>query len=136
MRTYRLLGVFLAGCLLALSELLFAPRFAMTIAQSTPPQLYYLYQGEQVPLDLRQDAIAVESSARERSGEPFYLRLRQQLQPEGPTRGDGSTNPPGMEINPLGETTAMVTLSSHGPRSLAEFSATSSRISPIRFYPC
>jgi subtilisin family serine protease len=122
MRIYRFLALSLVGLLLTLSQSLSPFRFsaiAQTTSSSPPPGLYYLYQGQPIPLEIRQDAIAVESQATERSGEPLYRSLRQQLQPDGATRGDGSTNPPGIEINQLNDTTALINLSSRAPQAEA-----------------
>lgn len=130
MRISRWFGLFLLGLFFAVSEIVFVPLFSMGMAQvpsgNDADALYYLYQGEPIPLEVRQDALAVESNddARERGGEPLYLRLRRELTPEADRDRSSSSNPPGIEVNQLDDNIALVDLSSQSPQSLEDVQQT------------
>ena len=69
--------------------------------------LFYLYKGQRIPLNQRQDAIAVSfkqlGKTRNISAPPLYLQLQRDLQ-----SGIRSTTPP--KVTPLGENYALVNL--------------------------
>lgn len=130
------LRALLTVCLLTTSKLLSTALSQPASAQpaaaqgADPSQLYYLYQGQRIPLDVRPDAVVVQSSGSGDRGTPFYMQLRQQLQPSGNSRGDGSSNPPGIEINPFGDNSAIVNLSSSAPQTLEQLQTTIQQASP------
>ncbi len=110
----------LTGCLLGTANfpMLFLSKSLLTpaIAQAqTPSDLFYTFYGQRVPLNLRQDAIAVQfkpvSSTTRGIVQPLHLQLQQALtQPSSSTRGGNSATPLQVEVNPLGERYALVTL--------------------------
>jgi len=80
----------------------------------TSSNLFYIFYGQQIPLTLRQDAIAVSfrpTVGTRGGGTPLYLRLQQDLQ-GGNTRSRRTTQSSNLavEVKPLGENYALVTL--------------------------
>jgi serine protease len=99
-------GIILSGLLWGEVSLPGSPFTYVALAQtSSSDGLYYLYQGQRIPLTVREDAIAVEGKTTERSGGSFSLQLRQHLQG---TRGTNTDSPAEVEVDPLGETYALV----------------------------
>jgi serine protease len=81
----------------------------------TSSNLFYTFYGQQIPLTLRQDTIAVSfrpTVGTRGSGTPLYLQLQQDLQ-GGNTRSRGNRHSSlEVEVKPLGENYALVTLPS------------------------
>lgn len=81
----------------------------VTAVAQTPENgdLFYLYQGQRIPLNQRQDAIAVSfkkvGRTREFGAPPLYLQLQKDLQ-----GGIRAVTPP--KVTPLGENYALVSL--------------------------
>jgi serine protease len=78
--------------------------------------LFYLYKGQRIPLNQREDAIAVsfkKSRTRNPSAPPLYLQLQQDLQ-----SGLRTTTPP--RVSPLGENYAVVTIPKDLPVNLQQ----------------
>ncbi len=87
----------------------------------TPPDLFYTFYGQRIPLSQRPDTIAVAfkpNQPRTRGGLPLHLQLQQDLAEPSAirTRGSGpnaaaNTAPPlQVTVNPLGERYALITL--------------------------
>ena len=115
----------LTGCLLTSSLALLNPGplrvpFSTPPATAqTPPDLFYTFYGQRIPLSQRRDTIAVafkSDATRTRGGLPLHLQLQQDLaNPNNTrdTRDSQSTNTPPaiqLEINPLGDRYALITL--------------------------
>ncbi len=103
----RIFCILLAGSIWSLSDIPL-PTNTPAIAQTQEnSDLFYLYKGQRIPLNQRQDAIAVAfkkvGATRDRGAQPLYLQLQQALQ--GGVRG---TTPP--KVSPLGEKYALVSL--------------------------
>lgn len=83
--------------------------------------LHYVYFGQKIPLKLRQDTIAAVGKPpnQRSSSKPFYLELRQQLQ--GITRSGGTINAADIEVKPLGEDYALVSLATTVQDRRSEF---------------
>ncbi|WP_341526337.1 S8 family serine peptidase [Nostoc sp. UHCC 0302] len=100
-------GILLTGFVWSSLGLFSIPPQVTAIAQTQENgNLFYLYKGQRIPLNQRQDAIAVafkKVATRRLGGQPLYLQLQQALQ--GGIRG---TNPP--KVSPLGENYALVSL--------------------------
>jgi subtilisin family serine protease len=83
---------------------------SLVVAQTNPAnELFYNYYNRRIPLNQRQDKIAVafKGGVRTRGTNlPLYLQLQQDLQVTG-TRGE---KPPKVEVTPLGERYAVVSL--------------------------
>ncbi|MBD2463045.1 S8 family serine peptidase [Oscillatoria sp. FACHB-1407] len=116
-------SVLLTSCLIGTVHLAPPTSETTAIAQtSTVSDLYYTFYDRRIPLNLRQDVIAVEfrPTANTRGSRlPLYLQLQQDLQGDNPstsrnaTRGEAS--PPDslsvqVEVQPLGERYALVTI--------------------------
>ncbi len=84
------------------------PATAQTAASG---ELFYMYNGQRIPLSVRPDVIVAKSKpeVQTRGGNPFYQIVQDRLQ-GSQTRGNGGGNPVGMEITPLGEDYAVVSL--------------------------
>ncbi|NJO43243.1 MAG: S8 family serine peptidase [Cyanobacteria bacterium RU_5_0] len=98
--------------------LAYTPPPRVAIAQTTQStELYYLYFGQKVPLKLRQDVIVAEGKApTQLSGsEPYYRSLRRHLRGGGTLSGDDGSNPPGVQIDPIGNQYALVGFASTSP---------------------
>ncbi len=100
--------IFLASTIWALTSIFSLPL--NTIASAQPAQtvnnneLFYIYKGQRIPLNQRQDAIAVSFKNNTRSTTPLYLQLEADLQ--GGTR----SLTPQVAVSPLGGNYAVVTL--------------------------
>ena len=111
-------GILLASSILALTNIFpFTANIkfnSSAIAQTTETdnQLFYIYQGKQIPLTQQKDAIAVEfktlPKTRSTSANPLYLQLEKDLQTGTRTRGGGDNSQ--LQVQPLGENYAVVTL--------------------------
>ncbi len=109
-------GIILAGSILTLTSLFSLPPSrkvdAIEIAQSAD-QLFYIYNGQRIPLTQRQDAVAVEfkTTSGTRSPNPLYIQLEKDLQ--GGTRSVNSS----LQVAPVGEKYAIVSFAK-GTRSV------------------
>jgi len=78
-------------------------------------QLFYIYKGQRIPLTQQKDVVAVEfktlPKTRTRSVSPLFLQLEKDLQTGTRTRGAGNTSQ--VQVEPLGENYAVVTLPSN-----------------------
>ncbi len=86
-----------------------------SVAQTqTAGDLRYTFYGQSIPLNLRQDTIAVafKPEAGKTRGLPLYLQLQQDLRRGGGTRGGAAGETFNIEINPLGKNYALVSLPS------------------------
>jgi len=91
-----------------------------------PNGLYYSFYGQQVPLTVRQDTIAVAfkpttnhtRGTRGGANLPLHLQLQQDLQ--GGTRGEATGTAAPIEVKPLGQNFALVTVPTGGTRGGAE----------------
>ncbi|MEB3217443.1 MAG: S8 family serine peptidase [Nostocales cyanobacterium 94392] len=112
-------GILLASSILAFTNILpftanikFNSTASAQTKESNNNQLFYIYKGQRVPLTEQKDAVAVEFKAlpktRSRSVNPLYLQLEQDLQTGTRTRGGNSQ----VQVKPLGENYAVVTLAS------------------------
>ncbi|WP_414621531.1 S8 family peptidase [Calothrix sp. CCY 0018] len=112
-------GILLASSILAFTNILpftanikFNSTVSAQITESNNNELFYIYKGQRVPLTEQKDAVAVEFKAlpktRSRSVNPLYLQLEQDLQTGTRTRGGNSQ----VQVKPLGENYAVVTLAS------------------------
>ncbi len=111
MRKRIYLSILLAGSMFSMTGISSLPVQATRLAQNqNNNDLFYLYKGQRIPLSQRQDAIAVAfkkvAATRSRTSQPLYLQLQQALQ--GGVRGPGAK----VEVSPLGEKYALVTLPS------------------------
>ncbi|MDM3856549.1 MAG: S8 family serine peptidase [Aphanizomenon gracile PMC649.10] len=99
-------SIFLATLILSNVGIFPIPPQAIAQTQENG-DLFYLYKGQRIPLNQRQDAIAVSfkqlGRTRSLSAPPLYLQLQQDLQ-----SGIRSTTPP--KVTPLGENYALVNL--------------------------
>ncbi len=92
-------------------------------AESNNNQLFYIYKGQRIPLTQQKDTIAVEFQAlpktrtRGASLNPLYLQLQKDLQTPTGTRTRGGAAKSQVQVKPLGENYAVVTL----PSSRADF---------------
>ncbi|HBE21575.1 MAG TPA: peptidase S8 [Cyanobacteria bacterium UBA11149] len=111
--------IFLTGCLFGTANPFhcLAPEPA-TAQFSVPGELYYTFYGQEIPLTLRSDTIAV--SFKNQGGtrgfsQPAYLRLQQALQGGGGNTRGGSPPPAPLdvEVTPLGDRYALVKLLSN-----------------------
>jgi serine protease len=96
------------------------PRNRVAIAQiQRQSDLFYLYKGQRIPLNQRQDAIAVSfknlPTTRSLGGTsiPLYQQLQQDLQ-----RNVRSTTPP--IVNPLGDNYAVVTVTGESGKMIQQ----------------
>jgi subtilisin family serine protease len=100
------LTTFITTFILSSVDIFPIPPQAMAQTQENG-DLFYLYKGQRILLNQRQDAIAVSfkqlSRTRSLSAPPLYLQLQQDLQ-----SGIRSTTPP--QVTPLGENYALVNL--------------------------
>lgn len=101
-------GILLTGCVWSwLGIFSISPQVTAVAQAEETGDLFYLYKGERIPLNQRQDAIAVAfkkvGGTRRLGGAPLYLQLQQDLQ--GSVR---ATTPP--TVSPLGEKYAVVSL--------------------------
>ncbi|NJN13331.1 MAG: S8 family serine peptidase [Richelia sp. RM1_1_1] len=111
-------GILLASSILALTNIFpFTANIkfnSSAIAQTTETdnQLFYIYKGQRIPLTQQKDAVAVEfktlPKTRSRSVNPLYLQLEKDLQTGTRTRGGGNNSQ--LQVQPLGENYAVVTL--------------------------
>ncbi|MCF4967771.1 S8 family serine peptidase [Nostoc sp. CMAA1605] len=93
-----------------------APQKTAVAQSSESGDLFYLYKGQRIPLNQRQDAIAVsfkKGRTRDISAPPLYLQLQQDLQ-----LGSRSTTPP--RVSPLGEDYALVSLPKDTPINIEQ----------------
>ena len=99
-------SIFLATLILSSMGIFPIPPQAIAQTQENG-DLFYLYKGQRIPLNQRQDAIAVSfkqlGRTRNISAPPLYLQLQRDLQ-----SGIRSTTPP--KVTPLGENYALVNL--------------------------
>ncbi|NJM22429.1 MAG: S8 family serine peptidase [Richelia sp. SM1_7_0] len=111
-------GILLVSSILALTNIFpFTANIkfnSSAIAQTTETdnQLFYIYKGQRIPLTQQKDAVAVEfktlPKTRSRSVNPLYLQLEKDLQTGTRTRGGGNNSQ--LQVQPLGENYAVVTL--------------------------
>jgi len=98
------------SCFLLFCGFWITAEMSAVLAQTNPSnQLFYNYYNRRIPLNQRQDKIAVafKPGVRARGANlPLYLQLQQDLQASA-TRGE---KPPKVEVTPLGERYALVTL--------------------------
>ncbi|MCY7278658.1 MAG: peptidase S8, partial [Phormidesmis sp. CAN_BIN44] len=108
----------LTSCLLvtsfpiSLHPIRHTPALQSAQAQNAP-DLFYTFYGQRIPLSLRQDTIAVTFKpigATRGDSTPLYLQLQQELEGRSNTRGMSSEKPLKVDVNPLGERYALVTL--------------------------
>ena len=99
-------SIFLTTLILSSGGIFPIPPQAIAQTQENG-DLFYLYKGQRIPLNQRQDAIAVSfkqlGKTRNISAPPLYLQLQRDLQ-----SGIRSTTPP--KVTPLGENYALVNL--------------------------
>lgn len=125
----RLISTVLIAGSLSLAGGFTLERLASSVQAQTSENnssLFYLYNGERIYLTERQDTIAVEfkpTTGTRGTGQPLYLQLQQALQ-----TGTRSSEPP-VEVNPLGETHAIVRQATVG-RGLARTVANRIRQQP------
>lgn len=104
-------SIFLTANLLAFAGISSVPLHKISSARAqSNNDLYYTFQGQRIPLSQHQDVIGVAFkpgiTTRASGSEPPYLQLQQDLQ-------GGTRNPsPTVEVNPLGENYAIVSLPS------------------------
>lgn len=109
-------GILVMGCIWVGADSY--PQLLTLAAAQTQPQddLFYTFYDKRIPLNLRQDAIAVAFKDVRARGEnqPLYLQLQQDLQ-SGGTRGSALN----VEVKPLGDRYALIKLPSgtRSPRS-------------------
>ncbi len=117
-------GILLASSILALTNIFpFTANIkfnsivsAQTAETETDNQLFYIYKGQRIPLNQQKDAVAVQFKAlpktrtRGTNPNPLYLQLEKDLQTGTRTRGGGGNNSQ-LQVQPLGENYAIVTLS-------------------------
>jgi serine protease len=119
-------SVLLTGCLLTIEGISLLPLHlqtsanAQTIAQTqNNPDLFYTFYGRQIPLALRQNVVAVEfrqlPGTRGRGMVPLHVRLQQDLSGQtsgtrSSTRGTAQEANPEVEVKPLGDRFALVTV--------------------------
>lgn len=100
-------GILLAICLgSGLGMFSTLPQKSAIAQTQNDGDLFYIYQGQRIPLNQRQDAIAVsfkKTRTRDVNAPPLYLQLQQDLQ-----IGIRFTTPP--KVSPLGENYAVVNL--------------------------
>ncbi|BBD63375.1 peptidase S8/S53 (plasmid) [Nostoc sp. HK-01] len=100
-------GILLTGCLWSgLGMFSISPQVTAVAQTQEDSNLFYLYKRQRIPLNQRQDVIAVtfkKVSTRSPAAQPLYLQLQESLQ--GSVRG-GS----GPKVSPLGENYAVVNL--------------------------
>ena len=100
-------GILLTACLWSdLGMFSIRPQVTAVAQTQEDSNLFYLYKGQRIPLNQRQDAIAVtfkKVSTRNPAAQPLYLQLQESLQ--GSVRA-GS----GPKVSPLGENYAVVNL--------------------------
>ncbi|MGJ3251901.1 MAG: S8 family peptidase [Elainellaceae cyanobacterium] len=115
------------ACILAIAQPFQPIQQSTAIAQAqTPDGLYYTFFGQQIPLTLRTDVVAVSfreaGSTRGGSSQPLYLQLQQDLEGTSSTTRAIRTSPYrsalSVDIEPLGTRYALVTELS-GTRGLA-----------------
>ncbi|MEB3294033.1 MAG: S8 family serine peptidase, partial [Synechococcales bacterium] len=105
----------------SLIPVFFAHRLPLGVAIAQPAdsgELYYYYFGQKIPLKLRQDVIAAEGKAPgQLSGsEPYFRTLRRHLRGGGTLSGDDNRNPPGLQLDSIGDQYVLVGLSSQVQR--------------------
>ncbi|MGV0029187.1 S8 family peptidase [Phormidesmis priestleyi] len=96
-------SIFLAGSLALLGVFPVPSQPSATAQSQSAGDLFYLYKGQRIPLNLRQDTIAVafKPGSSRSIDKPFYQQLQQVLQSN--TRGLETP-----EVRPLGENYALV----------------------------
>lgn len=107
--------ILVAASTCAVLGLAYAGSQPWAIAQTTGSgELYYWYFGQKIPLKLRQDVIVAEGKApTQLSGsEPYYRTLRRHLRGGGTLSGDDNSNPPGLQLDPIGNQYVLIGLSS------------------------
>ena len=115
-------SIFLTSCLLAVANLSQYPNQNRVAAQmSRGSDLFYTFYGQQIPLNLRSDVIAVafkpQTSSTRGVNQALHLRLQQALQGRiSGTRGEAPAAAMEVEVNPLGDRYALVKLAA-GTRS-------------------
>lgn len=112
-------GVLVGVSTLATGLFAHMPSAKLAIAQpSNSGELYYSYFGQKIPLKLRQDVIAAEGKAPgQLSGsEPYFRTLRRHLRGGGTLSGDDDRNPPGIQLDSIGDQYVLVGLSSQVQR--------------------
>jgi serine protease len=90
-------------------------NFGKVIAQpAKSEELYYFYFDQKIPLKIQQDVIVVEGKPKNQlSGSESYARtLKRYLRGGGTLSGDDNSNPPGVEIDSIGNQYALVGFSS------------------------
>ncbi len=119
-------GILLASSILALTNIFpFTANVkfnstvsAQTTETETNNQLFYIYKGQRIPLNQQKDAVAVQFKAlpktrtRGTNPNPLYLQLEKDLQTGTRTRGGGNNSQ--LQVQPLGENYAIVTLPRNG----------------------
>ncbi|QSJ20051.1 S8 family serine peptidase [Nostoc sp. UHCC 0702] len=105
-------GILLTACIWSGLGMFCIPPQVTAVAQSQEgSDLFYIYKGQRIPLNQRQDAIAVsfkKIGTRGIAAQPFYLQLQESL--KGGVRGGNSPT-----VSPLGENYAVVSLPSQVP---------------------
>lgn len=90
------------------------------VAQTTQAadDMFYLYRGQRIPLQVSTDTIAVAGKPQDRSVGSFSIRLQQHLQ-AGSTRSEDNSNVMA-EVSPLGASYALVSVSPNNQGQLAQ----------------
>ncbi|MBW4651002.1 MAG: S8 family serine peptidase [Kastovskya adunca ATA6-11-RM4] len=120
-------SVLLTSCLWGSVNLSVIPQHhqGLAQAQTSNEQLFYTFYGQQIPLSLRSDVVAVafKSVRGGTRGEvkPLYLQLQEDLQQGGSsaTRGESRATGLAVDVKPLGDRFALVTLPSGSRSSIA-----------------
>lgn len=110
-------SIALSGCLWGVAELSFLPLWNLSanVQAQTFGNLHYNFYGQQIPLNLRQDTIAVEFKTGSGKTRGSSLSNASQLQRElqrgsGDTRGGGEPIKFNVEVNALGDRYALVSI--------------------------
>lgn len=113
----------LTACFLGVSSFPLISWKYQDLAQAqTSNELFYSFYGQKIPLNLRQDTIAVSfKQVATRSAQPLYLQLENYLE-----RGSGRTRNPNapnngveIEVKPLGSNMALVHLKAQSRASMS-----------------
>ncbi|MBH8565942.1 S8 family serine peptidase [Nostoc sp. CENA67] len=109
-------GILLTACIWSGLGMFSIPPQVTAVAQTQEGNdLFYMYKGQRIPLNQRQDAIAVsfkKVATRGIAAQPLYLQLQESL--KGGVRGGNSPT-----VSPLGENYAVVNLPTQVPNVAA-----------------